>query len=600
MSYRNLQRISYLFFFWLTTTIVATSSCLAAPLSASLDRTVMAADETVTLTIETTQTDNSSQPDLEPLRAQFDILGVSQSSRIQIINGKTDSTKSWIINLAPKEQGLLTLPPLRVGPDQTEKLTLKVEAAGQSTDPAAGSGDRDDVYLEMSADITDPYVQQQVIVTQRLFYRVPLREGALSKLESDGALVEKLGEDKEFEKDVNGQRYHVIERRYAVFPQKSGQLVLPAAQLSAQIPDQRGKNSSFNRLFGRDIDDPFGMLQSLRPISRRSETITLEVRPQPAEVLDGPWLPARQVTLEEEWTPDNTHLIAGQPVTRTVRVIAEGLASNQFPPLPVPELAFAKVYPDQTSSKHVAQANGLTATIEQKLAIIPQDGGDYILPEVRIPWWNVVTQRQEIALLPPRKVHVQKDPSTSLPTPPPSTPINNVDIPKFEPIVAQPIEPTTPAHHFWQALTATLALGWVVTLVLWRNDRRRHTRIRSRTQSGPSTSKSTTTTRTAINQLKDACQNNDPRAATQALLVWGNATWPDTAPRTLPALAARLTDANAQHAILNLDRMLYCETPSDWNGRDLLNVVAAGLKVPSPSDAKEDDLPPLYPSATQS
>lgn len=580
---------------WLMALIVVPAASIAAPLSATLDRSIMAADETVTLTIETTQTDTPNQPDLEPLRAQFDILGISQSSRIQFINGKTDATKSWIINLAPKQQGTLTIPRLRVGREQTEEIVLKIEAAGQQTGQPGETNDRDDVYLEMNADIAAPYVQQQVIVTQRLFYRVPLREGALSKLESDGALIERLGEDKEYEKDVNGQRYRVIERRYAVFPQKSGELVLPGAQLSAQIPEQRGKNSALNRLFGRDIDDPFGMLQSLRPITRRSDNITLDVRPQPATASNGSWLPARQLTLEEEWTPDNPRLIVGQPVTRTVRVIAEGLASNQFPPLPVPELAFAKVYPDQTNSKHVAQANGLTATVEQKLAIIPQTGGDYTLPEVRIPWWNVVTQRQEIARLPPRKIHVQIDPTANTTAPPPVTANAPVNIPTFEPLVAQQSDVRDNQPRLWQTITAAIALGWAVTIALWLHDRRRRTG--NKITSTPQQIKSgTATSRAALSQLKDACNNNDPRAATQALLAWGNANWPENAPRTLPALAARLADANVRRVILGLDSLLYCDKPAEWNGRDALMVLTSGLKLPAHTQTKPEDLPPLYPA----
>lgn len=85
-------------------------------------------------------------------------------------------------------------------------------------------------------------------------------------------------------------------------------------------------------------------------------------------------------------------------------------------------------------------------------------------------------------------------------------------------------------------------------------------------------------------------------AATQALLAWGNAIWPANAPRTLPALAARLADANVRRAILGLDSLLYCDKPPEWNGRDALMVLTSGLKLPAHAQTKPEDLPSLYPA----
>lgn len=575
----------------------------AGPVSATLDRTVIAADETVTLTLETSQTNAPDQPDLDPLRAQFDILGVSQSNRIQIVNGRTDAAKSWIINLSPKQEGNLTIPSLRVGRERTEAISLQVEPAGQVTgnDGANSSRARDDVFLEMTADITDPYVQQQVIVTQRLFYRVPLREGALSKLESDGALIERLGDDKEFEKDRNGQRYRVIERRYAVFPQKSGRLVLNGAQLSAQIPDQRNGNSGLNRFFGRDVfDDPFGMMQSMRPITRKSENITLDVHAQPASASNGAWLPARQIKLQEEWSADTLQLKTGQPITRTVRMIAEGLAANQLPPLPAPDLSFAKVYPDKSNSSNVTQANGLTATIEQKLALIPQQGGYFTLPEIRIPWWNVVAQRQEVARLPPRKVHVHADAAgtNSSGTAPQSvTPPAELNIPTFEPL-AQPAAQVDGDAAKWQFITAAVALAWAMTVWLWLRDRRRRGSVQHYAVNAKR-GLDHASTRAALNQIKTACQNNDAHAAAQALLSWGGSVWPDNPPRSLPALAQRLDqDENnpATQALLNLDKLLYSGAADTWDGKGSASALTSGLKVPKKTIGSQEVLPPLYPA----
>ena len=64
------------------------STSLWADVSASLGRNTIYDGDTVTLTIETNDRNHSGEPDLAVLQQDFEVLGISNSKQVQIINGR--------------------------------------------------------------------------------------------------------------------------------------------------------------------------------------------------------------------------------------------------------------------------------------------------------------------------------------------------------------------------------------------------------------------------------------------------------------------------------------------------------------------------------
>ena len=79
-----------------------TTNISYAAFSASVDRTTLADDETLTLTLRSDQQVGDS-PDLAPLNTHFDVLGTRQYQKHSSINGKSSFGKDWIITLMPKQ-----------------------------------------------------------------------------------------------------------------------------------------------------------------------------------------------------------------------------------------------------------------------------------------------------------------------------------------------------------------------------------------------------------------------------------------------------------------------------------------------------------------
>ena len=195
----------------------------AAQARAWLDRNSMQMGETVTLNVEVAGDNGAAKPDFSALAQDFGLLGTQSSTSMNIVNGQASSKLLWAIGLEPKHAGTLTIPALDVAGQRTQPLTLNVQAA------VAGAGGKtgDDVYIEAAVEPRAPYVQQQVSLTVKLYFAVNLTDGSLDEPQVDGLVVRKLGQDANYAADVGGRRYRVLERHYALLPEKSGAVSLP-------------------------------------------------------------------------------------------------------------------------------------------------------------------------------------------------------------------------------------------------------------------------------------------------------------------------------------------------------------------------------------
>ena len=182
-----------------------------------LDRAQVAVGEAVTLNIETDQA--SASPDLSPLMADFALEGQSNSRSVQWVNGKTQAKTTYVVTMAPKRDGALVVPALQVGSERTQPVALTVSAAAE---PSANANSN--AYLETEVDDTSPYVQQSVGVTLRLLYAVPLASGQLDLDTPEGASLQRVGEDVQSVREVDGRRYNVVERKFLLVPERSSTL----------------------------------------------------------------------------------------------------------------------------------------------------------------------------------------------------------------------------------------------------------------------------------------------------------------------------------------------------------------------------------------
>ncbi len=547
-----------------------------AEVSASIDRGSLNMSETFELRLRVEGAMNAEEPQLAPLQQDFEILSTSRNHRLSLTQGRRESWTEWVVVLLPKRSGSLRIPAITVEDERSAPLDITV---GEGRSP--GSTATGDVSLELLPEAEEVHVQQQLLVTVRLQHAVNLTSGAsLDELEIPGAVVRKLDEANR-EQVIGGRRFGVFERRYAVFPQKSGELRLPALRFRGST----GGDSWFDRF------DP-----GSRQLRLQSAERTLRVLPP--ERSDSPWLPARNLSIVETWDRDPDALRAGESATRSLTITADGLTGAQIPPIPDPDLPGVRFYADKPEVSDTAATSGVTGTRVQRVAVIPQQVGNVAFPELRVRWWNTTHQRFEEAVVPARTPRVLPgvasvaSPSGVTAAPAPgATDESPRDAAAAPPESADASAVTPDREHpiAWMMATAASLLLAAFFAVQWL-------RLRgATTRPSAGLARPEETERKAFSRLEQACRSGEASAAHAALLDWGRQAFAASPPASLADLSALIGDGEFRSAIDAMMASRFAAQPRGWDGGALV-AVAARHRPAGPGRAKTDApaLPPLY------
>jgi hypothetical protein len=537
----------------------------AADVRAWLDRNNMQLGESVTLNVEVSGDAKTPQPDFSALQQDFDVLGTQSSTSLNIVNGQSSAKLLWAVGLQPKRAGTLAIPSLQIAGQRTQPLTLTVQAAVAGTGGKAG----DDLYIETTAEPRAPYVQQQVQYTVKLYFALNFSDGGLDDPQADGVAVHKLGQDTYYAADVGGRRYRVWERRYALTPEKSGAITLPAVTFRGHAIDPSDVNSFFTRG---------------RAVTAHSDPIRLDVRTRPAASGADTWLPARALELAAQGIDANVAGRVGEPLTLTLHLKAQGLAFEQLPELKLPKIEGADVYPDKTTTQNHDDGQWLYGERERKFAIVPNRAGALVLPEMTLDWWDTAHDRGEVARVPSVTLQVQ---ATAVRTPAHDTTVPNKlgeNVPTMGTIGPAPVAEVA----VWRGL-ALFALGlWALTLAAWIAS----VLVQRRRTAAPERDAVELTSSTARAQFRAAAAQGDAATAARALLAWAQALEPGL--RNLGDLAARLEDSAQAQAVRDLDRARY-GAEAITGKPPHIGILANGLQFRSSArNAQPSPLPPLY------
>ncbi|HUH57011.1 MAG TPA: BatD family protein, partial [Pseudomonadales bacterium] len=99
---------------------------LAAEFTASVDRTKIGEQDTVTLKLRLNEQVYRGQPDLSVLEEDFRIQGQQRSQQLSFVNGKSESFTEWNIGLLPRRTGTLTIPALSFKGESTQPIIIEV------------------------------------------------------------------------------------------------------------------------------------------------------------------------------------------------------------------------------------------------------------------------------------------------------------------------------------------------------------------------------------------------------------------------------------------------------------------------------------------
>ncbi len=539
----------------------------ANELEASVDRTRLMENESVTLFLKSPGLELTGEPDLSELYQDFEVRAQPPRTNIIIINGENRSERLWEITLLPKRSGTLIIPAISIGNATSQPITLEVQPKPANTQASA------DVFLHSEIDHSDAiYVQQQLIYTLRLYYATSISDHGLTDLDLDNVLMVQLGNRKDFEARIDGRLYNVAEWQFALYPQSSGELVIPPQTFSGRVRLQ-------NRY----------SLGGLKHIRIQSPEHKINVLPVPDSFpANAQWLPARSVTLSQEWSGNYAQWQEGTPLTRKLTLQAHGLTAAQLPPLVMPPIADVRQYPEQPQLNEMPEnlngkGTGLVGEKNLSIALIPTESGPLNLPELRVPWWNTETDQLEYATLDSLPLSISPDPNKVKEPEPVAETSNQAQQPKE-------ITESNNSNLIWQISTLIFAtLSAALAALLWQSKQQltfaRQQLFHDMAIGGAIASQSNAAVveeNPIFRQaLLNACQQNQARAAWDAWQKWQRLEAPQTTPEFDQALH------QLQMALFGPDAK-----PEDWQGDALANASKGVKRAP---EAKDQPLPELYP-----
>lgn len=480
------------------------SSGYAASLSSTVDRTDLNSGETFELSvIYSGQT--GGEPNFSALNHQFEIINKSQQSQVSMINGNVTSTTTWHLTLLPKGPGAALIPTFHFKGETSDAIELTVR---EDSDHLSDSLNSDKpLFAEVVLDKNDLYVQEQALLTIRLYTRVSLNGYSHSDLKVNNARIIKVSENQQYRKKIGGEDYVVVESRYALFPERSGEVEIPSLRFSVSVVDNRSRFDSF--------------------FDNRGKTTYLHSKPQILEVKPAPplqgvdqWLPARQVMLSQSWhsgnstdksdrdsfnhsSPDKNKVLLGEPITRTVTITAEGLNAAQLPPLTFDQNGNYRLYPDQAITEDEPVTHGLIGKRVEAMAIVPTQAGTLHLPEIKLSWWDTEAERVREAVAPGKTFEVLPAPGINIKN---SADSNRTSGPAetqaSDHLGADKNKPVNHPLNLWLLVSnGLLLLTTLIFAMLWRHR--------------ASTSK-------PVNSTVSATQNPDSSRAFKALILAAN------------------------------------------------------------------------------
>jgi hypothetical protein len=214
-------------------------------ISASVDRTSLSTDETLTLAVTiNADVSNPPNPSLPSLEG-FTIVGSGSSSQISIVNGAVSTQLIYSYRLQPYAPGDLVIDPIGVTLNgqtfTTEPITVQV-TQGTGTPPSAPPsnataptstefrGQR--YFVEAEVDNPTPFIGEQVNYIFRFYeafdafgqpqYEAPTFTGFWTENQTDQS---------QYQVQAGGQIYNVTELRTVLFPSLMGPVTIEPARL---------------------------------------------------------------------------------------------------------------------------------------------------------------------------------------------------------------------------------------------------------------------------------------------------------------------------------------------------------------------------------
>ena len=349
-------------------------SLAQSPLRAQVDRTTIAADEQVTLTVTVTgEVVNIPRPDLSNL-TDFRVVGTRTSTQISIINGDLTSQGIYIYSLQPLREGNLVIPPVSVEIKgqlyQTDPLNIEVVGGNTPFNPPeqdfpsteAPSDLEGQLFVEAEVNNPTPYLGQQIIYTFRLYQAVNLiRQPDYQSPSFTNFWGKNVLSQPHYKTSADGRDYLVTEIRTALFPANIGQITIDPAKLVVSAG-----------FFEPDI-----VLET--------DPITIDVQPLPDPSPDDFSGAVGQFEIRASLSEAEGRV--NEPITLLLEIEGAGNIEILSEP-PLPEISNWRLFESQPSTTVEMQEDVVYGIRRFERLMVPGQPGNYTIPSITFTYYD--------------------------------------------------------------------------------------------------------------------------------------------------------------------------------------------------------------------
>jgi hypothetical protein len=412
-------------------TLLSAVAVQAAELTASVDRNTVEPDEHVVLTLSLINSDTrlraegvSPNVDLSVLTKNFDIGTPRVENNYNIYRGRGRSTSALSIDLFPRREGRLTIPAFKIDGLSTAPIVITARGLPPGAAP--------EIFSRSGVSKGTVWQREQFVAWLDVYHRVQLKNASVGEYISTEPLAIELMEHRDLpqserKETVKGVGYDVTRVAWAIFPKQSGELTVYLPDVWIVTADRR----------------------KLR-LPHQQERV--EVKTLPAEVTDDIAVGKPELTQTAPTPAPSLNNISTWTVT--VRGPFGRFTLPDMLPLP-PLPPGIRVYGDHGQRGSETVTAGLTTVVTYTLSALPQSGGTFKLPPLRIPYFDTERGVMAVAELAEPSIEV---PAAGAATAPAAASANST--------TAAATSTSTDSSRNWQIATLVFAALWVATLII--------------------------------------------------------------------------------------------------------------------------------------
>ena len=362
-----------------------------APLiRATVDKTDLTTDETLTLTITIESEGHISQPVLPSLN-EVRILSHKTVRKVSLINGQSSSILTHEYILKPTVDGPLTIDPIQViingKAAETNPITIEVHpgnTSGNTSKPSAQDDIADqnlqnqEYLVESTIDDPVPFLGEQITYTFR-FYRnsarrrffqprpVPQWPSMTGFWSYDSSTLDKIGistQERSYDTVKYGRKYLVTEVRTFLFPTTVGSRTIEPTKLT--IPGGYGRNT----------------------VTLESDANTVTTQPLPAGAPSS--FNGAVGDFAINVSVDNQSSLYNQPVVLSIMIRGSGnvelLAKPEFP-----QNREWRSVDDQVTTSFEIENDKLLGTRTYRTSLLPLQTGELVIPSIEFTYFDTLT-----------------------------------------------------------------------------------------------------------------------------------------------------------------------------------------------------------------